>query len=107
MTHARGTTNRNARGSAADRRARKVWLLTTFGNGTTAPCSLRVSSNCQGIVTAATVTVDRYPVPGCEGGTYARGNIRPACSPCNEYDGARLGNTRLGNTWKGTPCVDC
>jgi 5-methylcytosine-specific restriction endonuclease McrA len=28
------------------------------------------------------VTVDRI-VPGRKGGRYVRGNIRPACAPCN------------------------
>jgi hypothetical protein len=98
VTTARGTTNRNRRGSAADRAARRQWLLDTFGDGTTAACCLRVSSKCQGTVTFETITVDRYPVPGCEGGTYRRGNIRPACGPCNAADGARLGHDRKALT---------
>lgn len=75
----RGTTNRNARGSAAERRQRKQWLLNVYGNGKSALCSY----GCGRRVTFATITVDRYPVPGCRGGTYRRGNIRPACGPCN------------------------
>lgn len=94
MTHARGTTNRNDRGSVRNRRVRKTWLLATFGDGTTAECALRVSPRCQVTVTFETITVDRYPIPGCEGGRYVRGNIRPACGPCNEYDGGRLGAAR-------------
>lgn len=94
MTHARGTTNRNSRGSTENRRVRKQWLLTEFGNGTTADCQLGVSPNCQGVVTLTTISVDRFPVPGCEGGTYRRGNIRPACAPCNTLDGALLGAAR-------------
>lgn len=39
---------------------------------------------------AATVTVDRIK----PGGTYARGNIRPACGPCNEKTGGALGAAR-------------
>jgi hypothetical protein len=93
-TRPRGTTNRNARGSVSDRQARKLWLLTTFGDGTSAPCALAVSSKCQGTVTVDTITVDRYPVAGVDGGTYRRDNIRPACGPCNAADGARLGNSR-------------
>lgn len=95
MTRPRGTSNSDARGNPTDRANRKRWLLTTFGDGTTAPCALNVSSDCQGTVTYDTITVDRYPVPGCEGGRYVHGNIRPACAPCNTLDGARLGNQRL------------
>lgn len=36
------------------------------------------------------VTVDRI-IPGCQGGTYRRNNIRPACGPCNSETG---GSTR-------------
>lgn len=96
MTRAvpRGTTNRNARGSAADRRLRKLWLLETFGDGETAKCSLMVSAKCLEIVTFETITVDRWPLAGCDGGTYSRGNIRPACGPCNQSDGGALGALR-------------
>lgn len=89
MTVTRGTTNRNDRGSAESRRRRKVWLLVEFGDGDTAPCSF-----CGTPVTFETITVDRFPVPGCEGGRYVKGNIRPACGPCNYGDGARLGASR-------------
>lgn len=94
MTHARGTTNRNSRGSTENRRVRKQWLLTEFGDGTTADCRLRVSPDCQGSVTLTTISVDRFPVPGCEGGTYRRGNIRPACAPCQCRQGGQLGSAR-------------
>lgn len=87
----RGTTNRNARGSAATRRARKIWLLDTFGNGTVASCV-----ECLNLVDFNSVTADRYPVPGCLGGTYARGNIRPMCGRCNSITGGQLGNSRKG-----------
>ena len=84
----RGTTNGNARGSAEDRRVRKQWLLDNFGNGETAKCY-----RCPTVVDFVTITVDRI-IPGCEGGTYRRGNIRPACAPCNEETGGRLGAQR-------------
>lgn len=83
----RGTSNGNAAGSAAQRRARRVWLLGEFGDGVTAPCSIALPEICAGRVDIATLTVDRHPVPGCDGGTYRRGNIRPACGPCNATDG--------------------
>lgn len=84
-TH-RGTTNRNARGGSEDRRRRRQWLIETFGDGTTALCSYE----CGAVLTVDTVTADRFPVPGCDGGTYRRGNIRPACGPCNSKHGGAL-----------------
>jgi len=86
----RSTTNRNARGSAANRRARRQWLLDTFGDGITAPCSF----GCGTRVTLRTMSIDRYPVTGIDGGTYERGNIRPACGPCNSAHGGALGAAR-------------
>jgi len=82
----RGTSNRNVRGSAANRRARRVWLLVTFGDGVKAPCY-----RCGRLLDIITLTVDRI-IPGCQGGTYRRANCRPACSPCNtETGGATRG----------------
>lgn len=86
MAVTRGTTNRNARGSAETRRRRKLWLLETFGDGTTAPCSFA----CGTVLTFETITVDRFPVPGCQGGGYDRSNIRPACGSCNSVYGGSL-----------------
>lgn len=83
----RGTTNRNDRGSAFGRRQRKLWLLTTFGDGVTASCSF---PGCEVVLDVETITVDRHPIPGCQGGTYRRGNIRPACAPCNSEHGGAL-----------------
>lgn len=83
MSVRRGTTNRNARGGAPERRKRKQWLLNVYGNGKTAPCSYA----CGRRVNRETMTVDRYPVPGCDGGTYRKGNIRPACEHCNSRYG--------------------
>jgi hypothetical protein len=40
------------------------------------------------------LTVDRYPLAGCDGGTYRRSNIRPGCARENYADGGRLGNRR-------------
>ena len=91
MCH-RGTTNRNARGSAEGRRRRKAWMLVVFGDGTTAPCY-----RCGIRLTFTTMTVDRI-IPGAEGGRYVRGNIRPACGPCNSETGGMLGAARRGLT---------
>jgi len=79
----RGPSNKNVSGSSYDRRARKRWLLNEFGDGETVPCSFE----CGTILTFETLTVDRFPIPGREGGRYVHGNIRPACMPCNEADG--------------------
>lgn len=86
MTTRRGTTNRNVRGSSHARRARRRWLIDTFGDGKTAPCAFE----CGARVDVETLTVDRYPLAGCMGGTYARDNIRPACQPCNSSHGGAI-----------------
>lgn len=101
----RGTTNRNARGGSDDRRRRREWLVETFradvdldtvkgyacalGNGIPACRCYR----CGRLLTVDTVSPDRI-VPGCEGGTYRRNNIRPACRPCQSKTGGHLGVTR-------------
>lgn len=81
---ARGTTNRNDRGNTADRRRRKLWLLAHFGDGLAADCH-----HCGRRLFYSSLTVDRI-VPGIDGGTYARGNIRPACLSCNAREGCRV-----------------
>ena len=43
---------------------------------------------CGRLLTYETMEVDRIK-PGCLGGTYARGNIRPACADCNKKTGAQ------------------
>lgn len=87
--HARGTTNRNDRGSAASRRSLKAWMLETFGDGYTAPCAF-----CELELDWHTMTKDRYPVPGVDGGRYERGNVRPACMSCNAREGSRMMHER-------------
>lgn len=94
MTTRRGTTNRNDRGSSADRLARKLWLLATFSKRLgphRAKCAFR---GCQEILTLETITVDRYPIPGCMGGRYTRDNIRPACAAHNYGEGAAIARRR-------------
>ena len=85
----RGTSNSNSRGSAADRLARKLWLLATF-SPKLGPTEAWCEFNCGTIVTLKTISVDRYPIPGCEGGSYRRDNIRPSCSGCNSRHGSEL-----------------
>jgi hypothetical protein len=87
----RGTTNRNARGSSYSRRRRRLWLLDTFGDGTTAKCY-----RCAAELTDSTITVDRI-VPGCQGGRYVRGNIRPACLHCNSETGGAVRRLAVAN----------
>lgn len=57
----------------------------TFGDGVTVKCS-----TCPTMLDIVTLTIDRYPIPGCQGGTYRRGNIRPMCGPCNSALGGAL-----------------
>jgi hypothetical protein len=77
------------RGSAEDRRRRRQWLLDTFGNGVRALCRLRLDPACLGVVDLETMSVDRIR-PGLHGGTYRRGNIQPACQPCQTRQGLML-----------------
>lgn len=104
MTATRGTTNGNARGSAADRRRRRAFLMVCYAsdvpgfvrcyrcgtllfNRDDAPYDFVLLED--GTV-AEPLTVDRI-IPGCRGGTYRRDNIRPACGGCNSETG---GGTR-------------
>lgn len=75
------------RGSSVDRRRRRVWLLKTFGDGKRAPCRW-----CGAKLDVHTITADRYPLAGIDGGTYRHGNIVPACATCN---GQGVGRRRL------------
>lgn len=90
----RGTTNRNDRGSSYARRRRKLWLIATYG---WPELELVCCWLCDLVLDLATLTVDRYPVPGIEGGTYTPDNIRPACGFCNSSDGAKLAAVRRRN----------
>ena len=62
------------RGNCYDRRRRKLWMLETFGDGATAPCT-----HCLELLTPDTIEADRI-VPG---GSYRRDNIQPSCRRCN------------------------
>lgn len=94
MTVTRGTTNRNQRGSSYNRRARKLWLLSQYGIGSPTRCRC---FRCKCWLYFTTITVDRI-TPGCEGGTYRRDNIRPACGKCNSETGGQLGAARRAAT---------
>lgn len=103
----RGTTNRNARGGAPQRRLRREWLLQTYRAdmdvilietflvdplvvgvipGTEGAQPACRCYRCGTLLTIDTLTVDRIK-PGCQGGTYRRDNIRPACGQCNSETG--------------------
>ena len=56
-------------------------MLEWFGDGETAPCY-----SCAVPLTLTTMEADRI-IPGVLGGTYARGNLRPVCGPCNRRSG--------------------
>lgn len=96
---ARGTTNRNVRGSSRDRAARRAWLVQQYGWPEVGivncyRCDVPLLQDPDPEVPDQAVTVDRI-VPGCEGGRYSHDNIRPACGPCNMETGGRLGGLRL------------
>jgi hypothetical protein len=84
----RGTTNGNARGNSRARAARKRWLLKTWaadiGPGFFCRCY-----RCGRLLGFSLITVDRI-VPGCQGGRYVRGNIRPSCAACNSETGGAV-----------------
>jgi 5-methylcytosine-specific restriction endonuclease McrA len=65
------------RGSAADRRARRIKLICTYGNGTRVQCV-----HCLTWVDDAGMEVDKI-IPGSQGGRYVWANILPSCIACN------------------------
>lgn len=123
MTATRGTSNSNDRGSSYSRKRRREWLIETYradvdicdgryfavslldrdgilavprGQGYPACRCYR----CGVLLTEPTVTVDRIK-PGCQGGTYRRENIRPACADCNSETGGATRSPRRHQ------CPDC
>ena len=82
----------DTRGNTTNRRRRKLWLLATFGDGEHCSCT-----HCGAQLDFATLTADRI-VPGCQGGRYVRGNIRPSCAPCANRQGADITNDRADPT---------
>lgn len=87
MGLSRSITGNDHRGSSYDRRARREWLVSPAapwgGDGDKVPCW-----ECGAMLTAKTMHVDRI-IPGEEGGTYRRNNIRPHCPTCSHRQGAR------------------
>lgn len=62
------------RGNSTDRKRRKLWMLATWGDGSSCPCV-----HCGMRLVYALVEADRI-VPG---GSYCRDNIQPSCRMCN------------------------
>lgn len=93
MTARRGTSNGNSRGSSYDRARRKAWLMKHWAVTCDKTTVAVVRCWCCGdLLFEKDMTVDRI-IPGCKGGKYVRGNIRPACAACNsEHGGALRGN---------------
>lgn len=80
--------NGNQRGSSADRRARKLWLLSPEagwgGDGTDVPCW-----ECGVLCEIEDLVADRI-IPHHQGGTYRRENLRPQCTLCSHREGQRI-----------------
>lgn len=105
VTVTRGTTNRNARGNNQTRARRREWLVTTYRADVDHPTGWPTRTRagvplgegmpscrcyrCGVLLTVDTVSADRIK-PGCQGGTYRRDNIRPACIPCNSATGGAV-----------------
>lgn len=71
----KGRAGGDHRGGAPDRRRRKHWMLTEFGDGTTCACV-----HCGSALTFETLEADRI-IPGLP--CYAAWNIQPSCRRCN------------------------
>lgn len=107
----RGTSNGNARGSSADRRARRAWIVLSYASdipGYTRcyrcgrflfnPDDTDVANSQDAEDRGALpLTIDRI-IPGVKGGTYRRNNIRPACAGCNSETGGALSHSKKRDT---------
>jgi hypothetical protein len=86
----RSRSNRNDRGSSYQRRRRREWLVEAFGDGEFVACFLQRSRHCLYVLDVDTVSADRLRL-GVDGGSYRRGNIQPACLPCQCHQGGQVG----------------
>jgi hypothetical protein len=110
-----GTVNGGDRGNTRDRRRRREWLVENFRadvdasvargtdgipfdvqlyNERLTGCGYRREPACRcyrcgTLLTVDTVSPDRI-IPGCQGGTYRRNNIRPACLRCQSVTGNEI-----------------
>lgn len=88
----RGTTNRNQRGSSAQRRRRRNAIAERDGVGGVVLCWLcgvpvLVWEREGDPESRAEVFEQDRVVPGSAGGRYEVSNLRPACGPCNRERG--------------------
>lgn len=82
---------RDLRGSTRNRRRRRASLLDLFAVDGGTVCHL-----CGVFLPRdGRWHVDRWPVAGKDGGRYTRGNIRPACAPCNIDHGVSIHPRRV------------
>lgn len=87
--HRRGTSNADSRGNSYSRRRRKLALLARDGTGEWGVCS-----TCPTVVDFESATIDRWPLPGHLGGTYAMENIRLQCERCASLQGGHMAAAR-------------
>lgn len=78
------------RGNKYDRERRRRWLIKTYGDGRTCPCT-----HCGCKLTKKSITVDRK-IPGFQGGSYRHENIVPSCGMCNIERYHKEGKTSVG-----------
>lgn len=101
----RSRSNRNDRGSSYSRRRRREWLVEEFGDGEFVACFLQRSRYCLYVLDVDTVSPDRLHL-GADGGSYRRGNIQPACLPCQCDQGGEVGQARRAARRQGlTPTL--
>lgn len=91
----RGTSNSNSRGSSYTRRKRKEWLYKVYGSDLKDHCRCYRCGflvcdkiDCD-VPSCLQMSIDRIK-PGCKGGKYVQGNIRPACMGCNSKTGGQI-----------------
>lgn len=86
-------SNSNQTPNSKHRRVLRQHCIDRDGNGVTVSCAF----GCGAQLTLEDVTLDRFPITGCEGGTYRKSNVRAACLSCNSSDGARVMHKRAGH----------
>lgn len=112
----RGTSNGNDRGSSYDRRKRRAFLMVCYASNIPGfarcyrcGCLLFNPDDHPDAPEGSVFHEERHPtykailrleyahpltvdriIPGCQGGTYRRNNIRPACGDCNSETGGAL-----------------
>lgn len=83
---------RDLRGSNKDRARRRAFLFAKFKEMVTTPESggfgreLVPCYHCGYYLSVTEFEVDRFPIPGQNGGRYTRDNIVPSCAQCNRLN---------------------